>query len=65
MHKAIRRILGQQLRRARAENTTLNELFRAWLERYVTQHSAADRYTALMESLEHIEAGRKFQREEM
>lgn len=58
-------IIQQARRRATAENTTLNELFRAWLERYVTQPSAAQRYDDLMTGLDHINATRKFSREEM
>jgi hypothetical protein len=58
-------IITQARRRAAAENTTINELFRMWLERYVTQPLAADQYNELMTRLEHVQAGRKFSREEM
>lgn len=58
-------MIQQARRRATLENTTLNELFRAWLERYVTQSSAAQRYDDLMARLDHINATRKFSREEM
>lgn len=57
--------IAQARRRAAAENTTINELFRAWLERYVAQPLAADQYEALMARLDYVEAGRKFTREEM
>jgi hypothetical protein len=52
-------------RRASAENMTLNELFRRWLEQYVAQTMAPDQYVALMDRLDHVQAERKFSREEM
>lgn len=52
-------------RRASAENVTLNELFRRWLEQYVAQTMAPDQYMALMDRLDHVQAERKFSREEM
>jgi hypothetical protein len=58
-------LLQQARRRADTENTTLNDLFRHWLEHYVVQPAAADHYAALMTRLEHVQAGRKFSREEM
>jgi hypothetical protein len=58
-------IIAQARKRAAAENTTINELFRTWLERYVAQPSAAEQYLELMESLSHVNAGRKYTREEM
>ena len=58
-------LIQQARRRAAVENKTLNELFRAWLEQYVTQPSAADGYQALMEKLAHVQSGRTFDREEM
>lgn len=58
-------LIMQARRRAAAENTTLNELFRAWLERYVAQPLAAEQYEAVMQRLDYVEAGHKFTREEM
>ncbi|MBX3011891.1 MAG: hypothetical protein KF832_10320 [Caldilineaceae bacterium] len=58
-------IIQQARRRAAVENTTLNELFRTWLERYAAQPSAAQRYDELMARLDHVNATRKFSREEM
>ena len=58
-------------RQAALEDTTLNQLFREWLERYVVQQDsemrrqAVARYDALMGRLAHVNAGRKFTREEM
>ncbi|HHY57075.1 MAG TPA: hypothetical protein GYA08_16755 [Chloroflexi bacterium] len=50
---------------ANLENTTLNELFRIWLERYVAQPAAAQQYEALMTQLAYVRAGRHYTREEM
>jgi hypothetical protein len=58
-------LIQQARRRANAESTTLNELFRVWLERYVTQPSAADQYLALMQRFGYVQTDRKFSREEM
>lgn len=58
-------LIEQARRQAVLENTTLNELFRMWLERYVTQPAAAENYAALMEQLTHVRAGRHFTREEL
>ena len=58
-------IIQQARRRATVENTTLNALFRTWLERYVAQPSAAQRSDDLMARLDHVNATRKFSREEM
>ena len=52
-------------RRAADENTTLNDLFRQWLEQYVVEIAAGERYEALMNQLSHVNTGRKFSREEL
>ncbi len=57
--------------RAREEHTTLNALFREWLEHYATWHEDKERkrrareFDALMERLKYVKIGRKFTREEM
>ena len=58
-------LIQQARRRAALEGTNLNDLFRAWLGRYVTQPSAPEQYEALMARLEHVRSDRKFSREEM
>jgi hypothetical protein len=50
---------------AAAANTTLNDLFRTWLEMFVAQPAAADEYKRLMSRLEHVRAGGTFRREDM
>jgi hypothetical protein len=63
-------LIREARRQAALENTTLNALFREWLERYVVKDEesgkeAVRQYEELMERLSHINAGRKFTREEM
>ena len=60
-------VLIQQARwQAASQKTTLNQLFREWLTRYVVEPDAPDQYEALMERFSHIEAGgNRFDREEM
>ena len=58
-------LIQQARRRAGMENSTLNQLFREWLEHYVAQSASTDQYQLLMQQLQHVDAGRKFTREEM
>jgi hypothetical protein len=50
---------------ARNQNTTLNELFRDWLKGIACRKIRVQNYRALMNELRHVDAGRKFTREEM
>ena len=58
-------LIREARRQAALQNTTLNALFRAWLERFVAQQDALMQYQDLMRRLAHVNAGRKFTREEM
>jgi hypothetical protein len=58
-------LIEQARWQAANERTTLNQLFREWLTRYVAQADAPDQYDALMEKFDHIQAGGTFSREEM
>ena len=52
--------------RARAENTTLNEQFRLWLDDYARARERLDRYEAVMSGLRgKLKVGRKLDRETM
>ena len=68
---ADERLIREARRRAALENTTLNELFRAWLADYAEQRDVEGRqravaeYDQLMHDLSHVDAGRKFTREEL
>lgn len=50
---------------ARAQRTTLNEAFRKWLVEFTASEGDSERFNALMRSLEGVEAGRRFTREEL
>lgn len=58
-------LIREARRRAIQQNTTLNELFRLWLEQYVAEPASGEQYEAIMDLFSHVEAGRKFSREEM
>lgn len=58
-------LIREARRQAAIENTSLNALFREWLEQYVARQEAVARYNDLMKRLSHVNAGRKFTREEM
>ena len=64
-------LIREARRRAAMENTTLNELFRQWLGDYVEESDVEARQRAvaeddeLMQGLGHVDAGRKFGREEL
>ena len=64
-------LIREARRQAALQNTPLNQLFREWLEQYFVQQDsearqqAIARYDALMRRLGHVNAGRKFTREEL
>ena len=51
--------------RARQNRTTLNVVFREWLERYAGETGAIGEYATVMSKLRHVKAGRKFSRDEL
>jgi hypothetical protein len=50
--------------RARAEQSTLNEQFRLWLERYAGRAASGEAFDSLMNRLDRARAGRRFTRQE-
>lgn len=50
---------------AASQGTTLNELFREWLQQYSAGDKAVQRWRAAKKRLSYVNAGRKFTREEM
>ena len=50
---------------AAANQTTLNEEFRKWLETYVKYTEKSESYSALMERLTYVQPGCSFHRDEM
>ena len=50
---------------ARGQRRTLNEAFREWLGKFTESAGDAQGFDSLMQRLQHIDAGRRFSREEM
>lgn len=50
---------------ARAQHKTLNDAFREWLKQFTSRSGSVQEYDALMKRLKHVNAGRKFTRDEM
>ena len=50
---------------ARAQNRTLNEAFREWLDEFGGTAFQPEEFDALMKRVSYARAGRKFTREEM
>jgi hypothetical protein len=49
---------------AKAQHTTLNAVFREWLERFTSQSGSAQEFDALMTRLQHVQTTRSFTRDE-
>jgi hypothetical protein len=50
---------------AKSRHKTLNALFREWLEQFTAQSGGVQEFDALMKRLKHVQAGRRFSRDEM
>ena len=50
---------------ARTRRKTLNVAFREWLEQFTAKSGSASEYRSLMRRLGHVQAGRRFSRDEM
>jgi len=50
---------------AKSRHKTLNAVFREWLEQFTVQTGGVQEFDALMKRLKHVEAGRRFTRDEM
>lgn len=51
--------------KALQEHTTLNENFRKWLQRYIVTGKNKSNYEELMNTLDYVNPGRKFSRDEL
>ncbi len=58
-------LLDRAREKARKENTSLNQLFKIWIKKYVNRDDIVSEYTYLMQNIEDVKAGRKFSRDEM
>jgi proline dehydrogenase len=50
---------------AKSQHKTLNVLFREWLAQLTARSGDAQEFDALMKRLNHVNAGRRFSRDEM
>jgi len=50
---------------ARSRRKTLNVAFREWLEQFTAKAGNGAEYKSLMKRLHHVDAGRRFSRDEM
>lgn len=62
---ADQNLIKKAREKAQKENTTLNQRFREWLQRYITIDNQSDEYVQLMNRLGHINSGKKFTRDEL
>ncbi len=58
-------LIARARARAEADDTTLNNEFRRWLEKYVEKIRDREEFERLMDQLKYVRAGRKFSRDEM
>lgn len=58
-------LLLEARRKASAQDTSLNELFRGWLREYVSDAGASESYDRLMARLDYVVVGRRFSRDEL
>lgn len=52
-------------KKAQREHSTLNAQFRQWLKQYTNSGLKSSDYEGLMDSLQHVNSGKKFSRDEM
>lgn len=62
---AEEKLIKKAREKAKNQETSLNAIFRSWLERYVNSDKNSKEYKNLMRSISYVEVGRKFSREEM
>ncbi len=58
-------LIQKSRKKAQLENTTLNKLFRQWLERYTKQNRPVSDYEHVMNKLSYARVGQKFTRDEL
>jgi hypothetical protein len=63
--RADERQIGRARLLAKSQHKTLNALFREWLEQFAAQNGSEQEFDPSMKRLKHVEAGRRFKRDEM
>lgn len=62
---AEKNLIAKARKKAQHEHTTLNAQFRQWLNRYVGRDLKVSDYKNLMDSLDYVNPGKKFTRDEI
>ena len=62
---ADERLIEEARLLAKSQHTTLNAVFREWLEQFTARRGGTQQFDALMKRLKHVQAGRRFSRDEM
>src|ERR1700675_1662102 len=62
---ADERLIEEARLLAKSQHTTLNAMFREWLEQFTARSGGTQEFDALMKRLKHVQAGRRFSRDEM
>jgi len=62
---ADERLIEEARAAARAQRSTLNQLFREWLTELAGRHTRDEEVARLMQRLDYVRAGGPFSREEM
>lgn len=58
-------LIEKARQQALKEHTTLNSMFREWLNNYVQKENRAKNYKSLMKELSYANPGKKFSRDEL
>ena len=58
-------LINQARKKAEQENSSLNQLFRGWISKYVNSTNVGENYESIMNTLSSVNSGRKFTRDEM
>ncbi|HVC36536.1 MAG TPA: hypothetical protein VNE40_03820 [Candidatus Dormibacteraeota bacterium] len=59
------KLIEEVRKQATQQNTTINNLFREWLQQIASRKQAVTEYDELMKRLSYVRPGRKFTRAEM
>lgn len=62
---ADERLIEEARLLAKSQHTTFNAVFREWLEQFTARSGGTQQFDALMKRLKHVQAGRRFSRDEM
>ena len=58
-------LIAKAREKARKENTSLNNRFREWLERYASKNEGEEEIQAILSKFDYAKAGKSFSRDEL